>query len=320
LKGHQIVTATITPYVACDLDGPDRRDGKVRSSYRLRDGNRLIVTTDRLSAFDRIIAGVPYKGQVLNQLAAWWFEQTRDIVGNHVVSLPDPNALVAREANPLPVEVVVRGRITGVTSTSLWKRYAAGDRVLYGHRLPDGLKKNESLPEPLITPTTKAEKGAHDEALTVAEVVERGLLSVPLWTEVQDIAVALFKRGVERAAKAGLVLADTKYEFGVTAAGELLVIDEIHTPDSSRFWVADSLEGRLAKGEEPESLDKEVVRKALDAAGFRGDGEVPDLPQSVWTETSERYISCYERLTGRPFERGAYPIGPRLAANVKGLF
>jgi phosphoribosylaminoimidazole-succinocarboxamide synthase len=314
------VTATIAPYLDCDLDGPERRDGKVRSSYRLRDGNRLFVTTDRLSAFDRVVAGVPYKGQVLNQLAAWWFEQTGDIVGNHVVSLPDPNALVGREANPLPVEVVVRGRITGVTSTSLWKRYAAGDRVLYGHRLPDGLRKNESLPKPLITPTTKAEKGGHDEALTVAEVVDRGFLSAPLWSELQDIAVALFQRGVERAANAGIVLADTKYEFGITADRELLVIDEIHTPDSSRFWIADSLEERLSRGEEPESLDKEVVRKALDAVGFRGDGEVPDLPQSVWTETSERYISCYERLTGRAFERGAYPIGPRLAANVKGLF
>jgi phosphoribosylaminoimidazole-succinocarboxamide synthase len=314
------LNATITPFVTCGLEGPDRRDGKVRSSYRLRDGNRLFVTTDRLSAFDRVVAGVPYKGQVLNQLAAWWFEQTRDIVGNHVVSLPDPNALIALEANPLPVEVIVRGRITGVTSTSLWRQYSDGGRVLYGHRLPDGLKKNDALPKPLVTPTTKAEKGGHDEVLTIADVVDRGLLSAPVWSAVQDIAVALFERGVERAAKAGLVFADTKYEFGVTPDGTLLLIDEMHTPDSSRFWVADTIEARLSKGEEPESLDKEVVRKALDAAGFRGDGPVPDLPQSVWTETSERYISCFERLTGQTFERGGYPIEPRLAANVKGLF
>jgi phosphoribosylaminoimidazole-succinocarboxamide synthase len=313
------LNATITPYMSCDLDGPDRRDGKVRSSYRLRDGNRLFVTTDRLSAFDRVVAGVPYKGQVLNELAAWWFEQTRDIVGNHVVSLPDPNALIALETNPLPVEVIVRGRITGVTSTSLWKQYADGGRVLYGHRLPDGLKKNDALPKPLVTPTTKAEKGGHDEVLTLADVVDRGLVSAPLWSTVQEIAVALFERGVERSANAGLVFADTKYEFGVTADGTLLLIDEMHTPDSSRYWVADSLEARLSKGDEPESLDKEVVRKALDAAGFRGDGPVPDLPQAVWTQTSERYISCFERLTGQALERGAYPIGPRLAANVEGL-
>ena len=313
------MTTTLAPYVHCDLSLPDSRDGKVRTSYHLSEGRRLFVTTDRLSAFDRIIAGVPYKGQVLNQLAAWWFETTRDIVANHALSMPDENALIGIEANPLPVEVIVRGRITGVTSTSLWRRYHEGARVIYGHTLPDGLVKNQALPAPLVTPTTKAEQGAHDEALTCDEVVTRGLVVKPLWDHVQHVAVALFNRGVEQAAKAGIVLADTKYEFGLGPDGELLLIDEVHTPDSSRFWVASNLEERLAKGEEPESFDKEVVRRALDAVGFRGDGPVPDMPPEIWAETSARYIDCYERLTGHTFVPGSYPVGPRLAENVKGL-
>lgn len=313
------MTATLTPYTTCELDLPDRRDGKVRTSYRLSGGRRLFVTTDRLSAFDRVVASVPYKGQVLNQLAAWWFETTRDIVANHAISMPDENALIGIEAKPLPVEVIVRGRITGVTSTSLWRRYHDGARVIYGHTLPDGLVKNEALPAPLVTPTTKAEQGGHDEALTCDDVVTRGLVDRKLWDHMQHVAVALFNRGVEQAGKAGIVLADTKYEFGLGPDGELLLIDEVHTPDSSRLWVASSLDDRLAKGEEPESFDKEVVRRALDAAGFRGDGPVPDMPPEIWAETSARYIDCYERLTGRTFVPGAYPVGPRLAHAAKGL-
>jgi phosphoribosylaminoimidazole-succinocarboxamide synthase len=315
-----VSVSSISPYVTCDLDGPDRREGKVRSSYRLPGNQRLFVTTDRLSAFDRVIAGVPYKGQVLNQLAAWWFETTRDIVANHALSMPDPNALIGIEATPLPVEVVVRGRITGVTSTSIWSMYSQGARTVYGHRLPDGLKKNDALPQALITPTTKAENGGHDEPLTCHDVSTRNLVAPKLWAQVQEAALALFARGVHDAARAGIVLADTKYEFGLSLDGDLLLIDEVHTPDSSRFWMASSLEQRLAAGQEPESLDKEVVRRELDAAGFRGHGAVPDLPASVWSETSDRYISCYERLTGRTFDRGDYPVGPRLAANLKGLF
>jgi phosphoribosylaminoimidazole-succinocarboxamide synthase len=307
------------PFLNCELALPDRRDGKVRASYRLSGDRRLFVTTDRLSAFDRIIAGVPYKGQVLNQLAAWWFDTTRDIVANHAISMPDENALIGIEANPLPVEVIVRGRITGVTSTSLWRRYHEGARIIYGHHLPDGLVKNQALPAPLVTPTTKAEHGAHDEALTCDEVVTRGLVERELWDHVQSVAVALFNRGVETAAKAGIVLADTKYEFGLSPTGELLLIDEVHTPDSSRFWVAEGLEARLAAGHEPESFDKEVVRQALDAVGFRGDGPVPDMPPAIWEQTSKRYIECYERLTGRTFVPGVYPVAPRLAAAVKGL-
>ncbi|MFZ4720607.1 MAG: phosphoribosylaminoimidazolesuccinocarboxamide synthase [Ilumatobacteraceae bacterium] len=309
--------ATTGPFLDIDLPLPDRRDGKVRVSYALPagpdgEGRRLFVTTDRLSAFDRIIAGVPYKGQVLNQLAAWWFAETADIVPNHVLSVPDPNVLVARSATPLPVEVVVRGYITGVTSTSLWQQYADGAREIYGHRFPDGLRKNTSLPAALVTPTTKGNDGTHDVPLTVAEVAQRGLVEHRRWGEVVEAALLLFRRGQERAAAAGLILADTKYEFGTAEDGSLLLIDEMHTPDSSRYWVADSYEIRLAAGEEPESLDKEVVRRALLAAGYRGDGDPPTLPDSVWAETTSRYIDAYERLTGTTFERGAYPVAPRI--------
>lgn len=302
-----------------DLALPDRRVGKVRVSYVLPDGDRLFVTTDRLSAFDRIIAGVPYKGQVLNELAAWWFRATESIVPNHVVSAPDPNVLVARAATPLPVEVIVRGYITGVTSTSLWRRYSEGERLIYGYRFPEGLEKNTPLPTALVTPTTKADAGDHDMPLTVADVVDKGLVEAGLWKRVQEAALAVFALGQEVAAKAGLILADTKYEFGLADDGTLLLIDEMHTPDSSRFWEAASYPDRLAAGEEPESLDKEVIRRALDDAGYRGDGTPPTLAPEVWEETTRRYITAYERVTGRSFVPGAYPVAPRVQAAVAEL-
>lgn len=304
------------PFLDVDLALPDRRDGKVRVSYQLENGNRLFVTTDRLSAFDRVIAGVPYKGQVLNELAAWWFAQTSDIVANHVVSVPDPNVLIARNATPLPVEVVVRGYITGVTSTSLWQQYADGARTIYGHPFPDGLRKNTALPYALVTPTTKAENGGHDEPLTVAEVMSRNLVPSKLWGDTVEAALRLFQRGQQVAANAGLILADTKYEFGLDDHGRLMLIDEMHTPDSSRYWIAETYEARLAAGEEPESLDKEVVRRALLATGYRGEGPPPALPDEVWQETSARYIDAYERLTGTTFQPGAYPVGPRILEHL----
>ena len=308
------------PFLDLDLPLPDRRDGKVRVSFALPadagGGRRLFVTTDRLSAFDRVIAGVPYEGQVLNRLAAWWFAQTADIVPNHVLEIPDPNVLVARSAHPLPVEVVVRGYITGVTSTSLWQQYADGARTIYGHPFPDGLRKNTALPYALVTPTTKAEHGGHDEPITVAEVVEHGLVEPKMWGQTVEAALQLFRRGQQVAAEAGLILADTKYEFGIDEHGSLLLIDEMHTPDSSRYWVADSYHQRLTAGEEPESLDKEVVRRALLATGYRGDGEPPALPDEVWQQTSARYIDAYERLTGTPFQPGAYPVGPRILEHL----
>ncbi|MGI9031234.1 MAG: phosphoribosylaminoimidazolesuccinocarboxamide synthase [Ilumatobacteraceae bacterium] len=314
-------SSTITPFADVDLPLPDRRDGKVRTSYALGSAHRLIVTTDRLSAFDRIIAAVPYKGQVLNELSAWWFERTADVIANHVVAVPDPNAVVARAAAPLPVEVVVRGHITGVTSTSLWAPYAAGERVMYGYRFPDGLAKNTALPEPIVTPTTKPPAGSttHDEPLTMAEVVDRGLVGRAQWEAVTTAALELFRRGQEFGAAAGLILADTKYEFGISADGQLLLIDELHTPDSSRWWIAAGYDDRLAAGDEHESLDKEVVRRALARAGFRGDGPIPTLPGEVWSATTARYVDAYERLTGLDFEPGAYPVGERLLARLDEL-
>ena len=303
-----------------ELPLPGRRVGKVRVSYDLPDDRRLFITTDRLSAFDRIVAAVPRKGQVLNQLAWWWFQNTTDIVPNHAIAQPDPNVLIAVAASPLPVEVVVRGHITGVTSTSLWKRYAEGERVLYGHRLPEGLRKNQQLATPLITPTTKAEGGAHDEALTCAQVTEFGLLEPTLWDRVQEIALAVFAHGCGAAERAGLILADTKYEFGLAPDGSLLLIDEVHTPDSSRFWEASTYETRLAAGEEPESLDKEVVRRALADTGYKGDGDAPVLPDSVWSETSSRYVRAYERLTASTFEAGATPVRNRIVKNLEHLW
>jgi len=294
-----------------------KQSGKVRDWYPLDGQRRLFITTDRLSAFDRILAAVPYKGQVLNQLSAWWFEHTADIVDNHLLSLPDPNALVAREVDPFLVEVIVRGYITGVTSTALWYRYALGEREIYGYTFPDGLQKNQALPEPMITPTTKGGPTGHDERLTCAEVVERGYLDATTWNQVQAAALALFKRGQEVANRAGLILVDTKYEFGRSPDGRIMLIDEVHTPDSSRFWKASTYADRLSAGEEPENFDKEFIRLAYAAQGYRGDGEPPVMPAALWVSASQRYITMYEMLTGQPFQPGEYPVEPRLENNMR---
>jgi phosphoribosylaminoimidazole-succinocarboxamide synthase len=299
------------------LSLPGKTSGKVRDWYDLPDGKRLIVTTDRLSAFDRILAAVPYKGQVLNQLSAWWFEQTKDIVPNHIVSLPDPNAAVINIAEPFPVEVIVRGYITGVTSTALWYRYSLGERDIYGYNFPEGLRKNQALPEPLITPTTKGGLTSHDERLTCAEVVEKGLLDKEIWDQVQAAALAVFKCGQEVAHNAGMILVDTKYEFGCADDGSLVLIDEVHTPDSSRFWKADSYEERFGAGEDPENFDKEFVRLRYAEKGYRGDGEIPSMPDELWVSASERYIQIYEMLTGAEFIPGPYPVQGRLIENLK---
>jgi len=302
-----------------DLELPGQQSGKVRESWPLPNQRRLIVTTDRISAFDRVITSIPYKGQVLNQVAAWWFARTEDIVANHVVDLPDPNALIAVDAKPLPVEVVVRGRLTGSTSTSLLPRYERGERHMYGYRLPDGLEAHGPLAEPLITPTTKATDGGHDEPITVDQVVADGLVEQGLWTQIQKAALELFRRGTELAADAGFVLADTKYEFGLAPDGELLLIDEVHTPDSSRYWAIDSLEERLAEGRGPESFDKEPFRLALKATGYDGNGTPPVIDPAAIAATSQRYRELYERLTGTPFAPGAGQPAERLRLNLASL-
>jgi phosphoribosylaminoimidazole-succinocarboxamide synthase len=294
-----------------------KQSGKVRDWYDLSDETRLIITTDRLSAFDRVLARVPYKGQVLNQLSAWWFAQTEDIIPNHILSIPDPNASIVKRVAPIAVEVIVRGYITGVTSTALWYRYSIGEREIYGYTFHDGLRKNEQLPEPIITPTTKGGPTGHDERLTCAEVVEKGLLDAKTWEQVQSAALAIFKRGQELAHKAGLILVDTKYEFGLTDDDSVILIDEVHTPDSSRFWREETYIDRFASGTEPENFDKEFVRIAYAEKRYRGDGEVPDMPAELWATASERYIKIYEMLTDETFNAGSYPVESRLVENLK---
>ena len=303
---------TLSPLTDVTLDLPDRRVGKVRVSYALPNNQRLFVTTDRLSAFDHIVAAIPHKGQVLNQLAAWWFDQTRDIINNHVVSIPDPNATIALAATPLPVEVIVRGVMTGSTNTSLWKLYEQGKRKIYGYTFDNGIVKNTLLKHAIVTPTTKGDAGNHDEPLSCDDVVSRGLVDATTWNAVCDTALKLFARGQAVAKQAGLLLADTKYEFGLDQQGQLLIIDEMHTPDSSRYWELSTLEQRIADGEEPESLDKEPIRLALASAGYRGDGEPPKLDDQVIAATTLRYITAFERLTGASFSPGSYPVQPRL--------
>jgi phosphoribosylaminoimidazole-succinocarboxamide synthase len=291
-----------------------RQEGKVRDIYVAGD-RRILITTDRVSAFDRVLGAIPFKGQVLNQLSAWWFTQTRDIVSNHVVSVPDPNVMIVREAEALPVEVIVRGYITGVTSTSLWTLYRQGVPRPYGLDLPPGLRKNDPLPEPVITPTTKATGGAHDERLTSDEVVERGLAAPGLWAEIQTAALAVFRRGQEVARRAGLILVDTKYEFGLID-GRPALIDEVHTPDSSRFWVAESYEATRGAEQEPENFDKEFLRIWFAQQGYRGDGIPPVMPATFIAQVAQRYIAAYERLTGETFVPGAQPAAERIRTNL----
>jgi len=282
--------------------------GKVRDMYLLpADEKRVLIVTDRVSAFDKIIGTIPHKGQVLNQLSAWWFEQLIDIIPNHLVSVSDANVSIVRDADPLPVEVVVRGYITGSTSTALWTLYDQGVKNPYGLSLPAGLKKNGKLPEPVITPTTKAKDGNHDETLTCAEVVERGLIGKDLWQEIQRVALLLFERGQSIALKADLLLVDTKYEFGLIDH-KLTLIDEVHTPDSSRYWDADA----YLPGIETQSFDKEILRLWLIEQGYRGEGTPPPIPASISTLLSDQYINLYERLTGEIFVPGEEPVSERI--------
>lgn len=284
--------------------------GKVRDIY-LQSGRRILITTDRISAFDTILGLIPHKGQVLNQLSAWWFDQTADIVPNHVVAVPDPNVTVAREAQPIALEIVVRGYITGVTTTSLWYQYSQGRRDAYGVALPDGLRKNDPLPRPVITPTTKAASG-HDEQITPDAIVGHGLLSAEQWHTVSRTALALFARGQTLARRAGLVLVDTKYEFG-WIDGRLHIMDELHTPDSSRYWLADS----ATPDGEPENYDKEFLRRWYAAQGYRGDGPPPPMPDALRAAVAARYITAFERLTGGPFVPGDRPAAARIARNLR---
>jgi phosphoribosylaminoimidazole-succinocarboxamide synthase len=276
-------------------------EGKVRDNYTTADGRRFIVVTDRISAFDRVLGTLPLKGQILNRLAAFWFETTREVAPNHMISMPDPAVLEARECTPLPVEMVMRAYVTGVTSTSIWTHYARGERVFCGHRLPDGLRKNERLPEPILTPSTKAPKGGHDVSASREEILAMGHISAADFDAAAEIAAALFAYGQRWCAERDLILVDTKYELGKDASGKIVVIDEIHTPDSSRFWFRESYGERFARGEDPESFDKEYVRRYLAGLGFKGDGPIPPIPDEVRIEATRRYIEAYEKITGASF-------------------
>lgn len=300
-------TQALRAALATTLDRTDfgvlgaKYEGKVRDNYTTPKGRRFLVVTDRISAFDRVLGTLPLKGQVLNRLAAFWFERTAAVAPNHMLAMPDPNVLLARECSPLPVELVMRSYVTGVTSTSLWTHYARGERVFCGHRLPDGLRKNEKLPEPILTPSTKAEKGGHDVSVSREEILSGGRMSARDFDAAAEIAARLFEHGQRWCAERGLILVDTKYEMGRDVNGELVVIDEIHTPDSSRFWFTDSYGERFARGEDPESFDKEYVRRYLAGIGFKGDGPIPTLPDEVRVEASRRYIEAFEKITGTAF-------------------
>jgi phosphoribosylaminoimidazole-succinocarboxamide synthase len=280
---------------------PNHYHGKVRENYDLPDGSRLLIATDRLSAFDQILAAIPLKGQVLTQTARFWFEATADLCPNHVLSYPDPNVVLGRRLDILPVEIVVRAYLAGTTSTSILTMYRAGVRQMYGLTLPDGMRDNERLPQPVITPTSKAFDGAHDAPLSAAEILGNGLLKPAQWEQVSATALALFARGQQLAAARGLILADTKYEFGTDADGRIILADEIHTPDSSRYWFADSYPAHFEAGTKPESFDKDFVRNWVVARCDPYTDAVPEIPADIVLDTARVYIEAYERITGRDF-------------------
>ncbi|MBP7460695.1 MAG: phosphoribosylaminoimidazolesuccinocarboxamide synthase [Candidatus Delongbacteria bacterium] len=256
--------------------------GKVRDNYIVND-KRIIVATDRISAFDRVLGTLPFKGEILQTVSNFWFHQTEDIIANHIIDTPDPNVVIVKNCRPLPVEVIIRGYITG----SLWRDYSGGKRAIYGLTLPEKLQKNQAFDEPILTPSTKAEMGEHDQPISPAEIVARELVKPTHWSQIEAVSKALFKRGQEIALSRGLILVDTKYEFGLVG-DDLILIDEIHTPDSSRYWYRDSYDR-----EEPVQLDKEYVRQWLIGQGFMGEGEIPVLPQDVMVEAVERYLAIY---------------------------
>jgi phosphoribosylaminoimidazole-succinocarboxamide synthase len=320
------MTHDLAPYLHQVLDHvdipelPGHYRGKVRENYDLPDGRRILVATDRLSAFDIVLAAIPLKGQVLTQTARHWFEATGDICPNHVLAYPDPNVVVGERLKILPVEMVVRGYLAGTTGTSILTMYQAGQREMYGIRLPDGLRPNQPLPAPIITPTTKAEAGGHDTPLTPEDAA--ALVTPTQWRQMCDYAHALFARGQSMAASRGLILADTKYEFGVAADATLKLADEIHTPDSSRYWFAASYAERFAAGDKPQSFDKDYVRNWVTARCDPYRDPVPPIPAEIILQTAQVYIHAFETITGRPFAypNPAEPPQARVRRNLQGFF
>ena len=305
------------PLEATSLETLGRKyTGKVRDNYTTGDGRRYIVTTDRISAFDRVLGTLPLKGQVLQHCTKYWFDKTADLVPNHVISVPDPNVMEVRECTPLGAEMVVRAYITGVTSTSIWTHYAQGKRNFCGHELPDGLRKHQRLNAPILTPSSKAPKGEHDVSMSRSELIEQGYITAEDFDAAADMAMALFSFGQKHCAARGLILVDTKYEFGKDADGKLCVIDEIHTPDSSRYWFTESYGERFAAGLAPESFDKEYVRRGLAEQGFKGDGAFPNIEDDVKVEAVSRYIAACNTVTGTTFEPNLEAPADRIRANL----
>ncbi len=314
-----------------DLPLGIKQQGKVRDYYILPDV-RVIITTDRQSAFDRVLGQIPYKGAVLNQLAAFWFDKTAKIIPNHLITVPDPNVSVTKNLTGIPIEMIVRGYISGVTGTSIWGSYQKGDRVIYGIRFPDGLQKNQQLETPVITPTTHGDltgKGGHDERLTREQILSKDFYEEvivnnlgitfsqfkKLYLQMEEAAIEIFKLGSKVSKKQGLILVDTKYEFGIDDRGVLHIMDEVHTPDSSRFWKADTYEKRFKSGLEPENFDKEFLRLWYAERGYKGDGIPPKMSEELIIALSQRYIKVYEMLTGKKFESFYYPIEERIIHN-----
>ncbi|MSP50710.1 MAG: phosphoribosylaminoimidazolesuccinocarboxamide synthase [Alphaproteobacteria bacterium] len=301
---------------------PNHYRGKVRDNYDLPDGRRILISSDRLSAFDLNLAAIPFKGQVLTQTARHWFEATSDICPNHVLDYPDPNVVIGRRLAILPVEIVVRDYLAGTTGTSILTLYKKGEREMYGIRLPDGLEPHQKLPATIITPTTKAQVGGHDEPLTSTEIIDRRLLSAGQWRVLSDYAHALFARGREVAAKRGLILVDTKYEFGTDEAGRIVLADEIHTPDSSRYWLMGSYQERFEKGGRPESFDKDFVRNWVAERCDPYKDPIPKIPEEMILKTAEVYIGAYETITGKAFvfPSADEPILTRIRRNLSRYF
>jgi phosphoribosylaminoimidazole-succinocarboxamide synthase len=323
-----IKPADLAPYAGLVLrdaaipELPSHYRGKVRENYDLADGRRLIIATDRLSAFDRIITAVPLKGQVLTQIARYWFDHTRDICPNHVIAYPDPNVLLCQGLRIMPVEVVVRDYLAGTTSTSILSMYQAGRREMYGHRFPEGLRANQKLPQTILTPTTKAFDAGHDEELTPERIITGGLLTKAQWAEVSALALDLFARGREMAARRGLILVDTKYEFGFDAEGRIILADEIHTPDSSRYWFAASYPERFAAGTPPESFDKDFIRRWVTARCDPYKDDLPEIPAEIVLEAARIYVEVFEAITGQdfPLPSADEPVLERVRRNLAGYF
>ena len=292
--------------------------GKVRDIY-LRDDQRILITTDRQSAFDVILGHIPYKGAVLNLLSQFWFEKTRDIVDNHMISVPDPNVMITKNCQPIPVEMVVRGFMTGVTKTSIWYSYEKGERNIYGIEFPEGMIKNQILSKPIITPTTHAQVGQHDERLTREDIVNGGLVQKELYEQMEKASLNLFDFGTKWCRDHGLILVDTKYEFGLYD-GKLTLIDEIHTPDSSRFWVEDTYKERMKKGQEPDNFDKEFLRLWYAQRGYTGEGQPPKMATDLIIKLAQRYIDVYEKISNKKFDLFDYPIDKRIQNSLRLYF